>query len=78
MSLIKLILKAAVPTVFLEEGILDGGAGMLLSDRLSAHGYTGKIKLLAIRDSFVIPDSPTDIYEYAGIGIKALEKALEA
>lgn len=70
-------LKSNIPTVFLEEGILDGGAGMLLSDRLYESGYTGRIKLLAIRDHFVIPDTPTDIYEYAGIGIKALEAALE-
>ena len=69
-------LRNATPTVFLEEGILDGGAGMLLTERLRAHGYTESIKILAIRDNFVIPDTPTDIYEYAGIGINALENAL--
>ena len=69
-------LSSGAPTVFLEEAILDGGAGMLLSDRLRDCGYTGTVKLLAIRDSFVIPEAPTDIYEYAGIGTDALFAAL--
>ena len=69
-------LRNGTPTVFLEEGILDGGAGMLLAERLRANDNAINIKILAVRDHFVIPDAPTDIYEYAGIGIKALENAL--
>ena len=70
-------LRTGVPTVFLEEGIYDGGAGMLFCDRLRAMGYEGSIRILAIRDDFVIPKAPTDIYEYAAIGTNALLSAIE-
>ena len=55
--------------IFLEEGIYHGGAAMLLKDALSAVDTHGALRFrtLAIRDDFVTPTTPCDIYEYAGI-----------
>lgn len=55
--------------IFLEEGIYHGGASMLLTSALSAVDTHGALRFrtLAIRDDFVTPTTPCDIYEYAGI-----------
>ncbi len=65
------------PLVFLEEGIYDGGAGMILCDRLRSQGYRGPMRILAIRDHFASPPTPTDLYPYCGISAEDVIKAFD-
>ncbi|MBO7293336.1 MAG: hypothetical protein J6V07_05320, partial [Clostridia bacterium] len=53
--------------LFLEEGIRDGGAGMLLLDRLRAKGLSAAARILAIDDHFADPDSPVTLREHCHI-----------
>ncbi|MBR6557525.1 MAG: 1-deoxy-D-xylulose-5-phosphate synthase [Clostridia bacterium] len=55
--------------IFLEEGIKNGGAAMIISSILSEKtDYSLKTKILAIDDDFVSPTEKTEsLYKYAGI-----------
>ncbi len=71
-------LPAAIPTVFLEEAIFEGGAALLLDHALRMHGHTGFTEILAICNDFVIPtELVSDIRSYAGVGQKQLRAAVE-
>ncbi|MBQ7377660.1 MAG: 1-deoxy-D-xylulose-5-phosphate synthase [Clostridia bacterium] len=75
------LLPPTVKTVvFLEEGIYNGGAAMLLTDAMrvmdAKNGGALRFRTLAIRDSFVSPTVPCDIYEYAGISTTDLINAV--
>lgn len=53
--------------LYAEEGIKNGGAGMITRDKLFESGCeVCKFKVSAIDDNFVIPDKKCDIYDYAG------------
>lgn len=73
------LLPAEGPVVFLEEGIENGGAGMLLGAALEkgntsfrrCHSY----RVLAIDDHFASPSAPADLVAYCGI---AAEDAVNA
>lgn len=77
------LLSPDAPIVFLEEGIYDGGAGMVLRDRIeeipggcrliAKAGY----KILAIKNSFAAPESPCDLYEYCGISAGDIVRAIK-
>ena len=59
---------AGAPRVlFLEEGIRDGGAGMLLLDRLRALGLDATCRILAIDDHFADPESVAPLRKYCHI-----------
>ncbi len=54
--------------IFLEEGILSGGASENILRRLKkAHGFTNEYKILAIDDDFCHSQKGKSIYEVAGI-----------
>lgn len=57
---------SAKKMVFVEEGIKNGGAGMLLGAALSEMGIDlfGRYEILGIDDNFAAPDSPCDLYEF--------------
>lgn len=66
--------------LFVEEGIKNGGAGMLLASTLSDIGIDlfGKYEILAIDDNFASPKEQTDLYEYLGMSaVRIAEKILE-
>lgn len=65
------------PILFLEEGIYDGGAGMLLCDRLRALGHNGIRTVLAIRDHFASPPMPADLYSYCEISEEDVIRSFE-
>ncbi len=65
------------PLVFLEEGIYDGGAGMILCDRLRALGHLGSHTILGIRDHFASPPTPTDLYSYCHLSEEDVVKAFD-
>lgn len=75
-SLLSLMDKET-PLVFLEEGIYDGGAGMILCDRLRALGHRGRHTILAIRDHFASPPTPLDLYSYCHLSEEDVIGALE-
>ena len=60
--------------LFLEEGVRDGGAGMLLGDRLRAAMPKVDYSILAIADHFAEPDAPVSLREYCGISATDVAK----
>ena len=60
-------LTSAGRIVFLEEGIRDGGAGMLIGDRLATLGVTAPYTVLAIDGHFASPDHITPLRTYCHI-----------
>ena len=69
-----------VPLFFVEEGIRDGGAGMLLCERLSrlcaARGERFDCEILAIDGHFATPDAPTSLLSYCGIDGESVAAAV--
>ncbi len=61
------LLPKGAPLLFLEEGVYDGGAGMLLYDRLRERGVDGRMRVLAIRGNFACPDTPVPLRSYCHI-----------
>ena len=59
----------AKKVIFVEEGIKNGGAGMLLSSALTNMGIDlfAKYEILAIDDNFAMPTSPVGLYEFLGM-----------
>ena len=55
--------------VFAEEGIKNGGAGMLLLEELRALDHTVALKyaVSAIEDNFASPTEPCDLYGFVGL-----------
>jgi 1-deoxy-D-xylulose-5-phosphate synthase len=70
-------LAGASRILFLEEGIRDGGAGMLLGDRLRAMGMLLPYEVLAIDGHFATPDTPCCLRDYCGISAACIEKRFE-
>ena len=80
---VTLAVKKDIPIFFLEEGIRDGGAGMLLGERLSRvfaeAGRVLRYRILAIDGHFAIPDTLADLCEYCGIdGVSVARAVAEA
>jgi deoxyxylulose-5-phosphate synthase len=61
-----------------EEGIKNGGAGMLLSESLAKNGFDvfSKYRVAAIDDNFALPSETCDIYDYLGLSAEALAKKI--
>ncbi len=74
-------IKYAKRIVFAEEGILSGGAGMLLREELIKQGFDfGKCEyhICAIDDNFASPDYPCELYDYLGLSpIKLAKKMID-
>ena len=61
--------------LYVEEGIENGGAATLTMNSLRKSGFDFGVtdyRISAIEDSFVSPDAPCDIYEYAGLSPRKL------
>ena len=71
-------LSGAERILFAEEGIRAGGAGMLLLDRLLLSDPTlaYRARIAAVEDGFAAPDSPSDLYDYAGLSAERLAACL--
>ena len=73
LNLLAKIAKSNTQIVYVEEGIKNGGAGMITRSKLYEMGVTPhSFKVVAIDDNFVIPDTLTDIYDYAGFSPEKL------
>ncbi len=55
--------------IFLEEGILAGGAGMLLYEKLRSRQFMKNISydIMAVDDNFAVRDCDDDVYSCAGL-----------
>ncbi len=74
-SFIADIAKSGTHFVYVEEGIKNGGAAMITEQALRESGIQGvAFDIAAIEDSFVIPDTVCDIYDYAGLSEDKLIK----
>lgn len=72
------LLNEEKPLIFLEEGVKNGGASMILSSLLRESGYKGNIKILAIDGHFAVPETPCDIYAYCKIAKNDLVREIRA
>ena len=71
------LIPPGVPIVFAEEGIFDGGASMILSERLSEIlSPVPSQKILAIRDEFASPDAPCDLLARLGLDAASISCAV--
>ena len=70
-------LTGTARAIFLEEGIRDGGAGMLLGERLRAMGLAIPYEVLAINGHFAVPDAPCRLRDFCGISAVCIEKAFD-
>lgn len=68
-------LGQAVPILFIEEGIRNGGAGMILSDTLRRNGKAADcpLEILAIDDPFRIPAVKQSYFDCHGISADHIE-----
>jgi len=74
------ILPKDKPIVFLEEGIYNGGAGMIIGDllRQSDPSFSGHYRVLAIKDHFASPTEKCNLYHYCGIAADDVTAAVRA
>ena len=71
------MIPEGVPIVFVEEGIYDGGASMILSERLSEYyEKTPPTRILAIPDHFAAPDRPCDLLAWLGLDAAGISSAV--
>ncbi len=66
-------LSRASLVLLAEEGIENGGAAMILKEKLTSLGLPAeRIVLRAIADTFATPETPVDLYDSLGLSAKAL------
>ncbi len=65
-------LNGAKRITFVEEGIENGGASMILKDKMQTILCDKQVKTVAIDDNFAIPDKITDLYDYLGMSKEKL------
>ena len=73
------ILKGAKNVIFVEEGIKNGGVGMIFENILRSFDFSPtefKYKISAIDDTFVSPMEICNLYDYAGISAEKLAKKM--
>ncbi len=66
--------------VFVEEGIKNGGAGMLFLDALHSLGFDlskCSYDIIAIDDNFASPDELCDLYDYVGLSPKKIAEKMK-
>ncbi len=70
--------SSADRVLFAEEGIRNGGAGMLLLDELSKidPAIAAKYSVAAIDDNFASPTEPCDLYAYLGLDAEHLSRKI--
>lgn len=71
-------LSSAEAVLFAEEGIKNGGAGMLLAKELSELGFDvqTRYRIAAIDDNFASPSELCDLYGYLGMSPEALTEKI--
>ncbi len=77
-DMIRRYLRGAGRVIFYEEGIRAGGAAVNLLDTLRDQNFrpVDDARVIAIRDDFVAPVAPCDLYDYARISTKYILAAM--
>ena len=73
-------LQAAKKIVFVEEGIKNGGAGMLFRHSLELCGFNFNsldYEILAIDDNFASPEEICDLYDYVGLSAEKIKEKMK-
>ncbi len=68
-------LENAEKVIFAEEGIKNGGAGMLIENELLSHGFDvshGRYEISAIDDNFASPTELCELYDFVGLSPEKL------
>ncbi|WP_159800334.1 1-deoxy-D-xylulose-5-phosphate synthase [Flavobacterium sp. MK4S-17] len=66
------IFKKYKSVITVEDGTVKGGFGSSISAFAATNGYTVKIKLLGVPDSFIEQGTITQLQHYCGIDVKSL------
>lgn len=78
LKLVSAVARDDTRFVYVEEGIKNGGAGMILHSLLCENSVAyASYEIIAIDDNFVIPDTICDIFEYAGLSPERLASHFE-
>jgi 1-deoxy-D-xylulose-5-phosphate synthase len=62
--------------VTLEDGTVKGGLGSAVAEYMAHNGYTPKIKILGIPDSFVEHGTPEQLYKICGMDAESVMNAI--
>ena len=75
---IKSIVDSSKKTIFVEEGIKCGGAGMIIGNLLSEHGVnvSEKYDICAIDDNFACPKEECEIFKYLELDGDSIAKKI--
>lgn len=75
---IKPYIRSAKRILFAEEGIKNGGAGMLIKSALEDIGVdlSERYEIAAIDDNFAAPTESCDLYEYLGLSPRCLSEKI--
>ena len=80
-SMLLPILQSAKAVLYVEEGIRYGGAGEITLDELTSLGFDTSVThygIAAVDDTFAIPESPTDIFDYLGLSAEKLTEKIQS
>ncbi len=72
---VKKYISSAKKVLFAEEGIKNGGVGMILGSMLSGRDAS-KYEIAAIDDNFASPTSPVELYEHVGLSPERLAEKI--
>lgn len=72
------LISRGAKVYFVEEGIKNGGAGMLLRSSVDEElgGAYAPMEVIAIDDSFLIPDIDCNIYDFAGLSAERIAERI--
>lgn len=74
---LRAVLRGVRTVLFAEEGIRNGGAAMILRDRLLESGARFDVfAVAAIDGTFGIPPAPCDLYDFLGLSSRALAERM--
>ena len=62
--------------ITIEDGTVVGGLGSAVSEWITRHGHTTRLKMLGVQDEFVHQGTVAELYERCGMDPKSLEKAI--
>jgi 1-deoxy-D-xylulose-5-phosphate synthase len=62
--------------VTLEDGVVKGGLGSAVAEYMANNGYTPKMKMLGIPDSFVEHGTPEQLYKICGMDADSVLNAI--
>lgn len=78
LDMLKHIFSEFDQIVTIEDGVARGGFGSLVLETASELGYSGKISILGVPDTFISQGSVSQLQEIAKIDVEAIRQKLES